>query len=110
MTCEQGLLRLLWGGGGGPKLECYGTEFSSSLSVLVPGLLCSVVLKKSVILGNFATASRAVAASFLFWAPLFERFILYNVNKILYLHSAVYIYCPGIYSQTEFYFYLFIFF
>ena len=24
MTCEQGLLRLLWGGGG-PKLECYGT-------------------------------------------------------------------------------------
>ena len=25
MTCEQGLLRLLWGGGGGPKLECYGT-------------------------------------------------------------------------------------
>ena len=53
-------------------------------------------------MGNFATASRAVAASFLFPAPLFERFILYNVNKILYLHSAVYIYCPGIYSQTEF--------
>ena len=25
MTCAQGLLRLLWGGGGGPKLECYGT-------------------------------------------------------------------------------------
>ena len=24
MTCEQGLLRLLWGGG--PKLECYGTD------------------------------------------------------------------------------------
>ena len=24
MTCAQGLLRLLWGGG--PKLECYGTE------------------------------------------------------------------------------------
>ena len=24
MTCAQGLLRLLWGGGG-PKLECYGT-------------------------------------------------------------------------------------
>ena len=24
MTCEQGLLRLLWGGGGA-KLECYGT-------------------------------------------------------------------------------------
>ena len=23
MTCAQGLLRLLWGGG--PKLECYGT-------------------------------------------------------------------------------------
>ena len=23
MTCEQGLLHLLWGGG--PKLECYGT-------------------------------------------------------------------------------------
>ena len=26
MTCEQGLLRLLWGGG--PKLECYGTAHS----------------------------------------------------------------------------------
>ena len=26
MTCAQGLLRLLWGGGG-PKLECYGTAF-----------------------------------------------------------------------------------
>ena len=25
MTCEQGLLRLLWGGGGA-KLECYGTD------------------------------------------------------------------------------------
>ena len=25
MTCAQGLLRLLWGGGG-PKLECYGTD------------------------------------------------------------------------------------
>ena len=25
MTCEQGLLRLLWGG---PKLECYGTAIS----------------------------------------------------------------------------------
>ena len=25
MTCAQGLLRLLWGGG--PKLECYGTEY-----------------------------------------------------------------------------------
>ena len=24
MTCAQGLLRLLWGGGGA-KLECYGT-------------------------------------------------------------------------------------
>ena len=24
MTCAQGLLHLLWGGGG-PKLECYGT-------------------------------------------------------------------------------------
>ena len=24
MTCAQGLLRLLWGGG--PKLECYGTD------------------------------------------------------------------------------------
>ena len=24
MICEQGLLLLLWGGGG-PKLECYGT-------------------------------------------------------------------------------------
>ena len=23
MTCAQGLMRLLWGGG--PKLECYGT-------------------------------------------------------------------------------------
>ena len=27
MTCAQGLLRLLWGGGG-PKLECYGTVLS----------------------------------------------------------------------------------
>ena len=25
MTCAQGLLRLLWGGG--PKLECYGTVY-----------------------------------------------------------------------------------
>ena len=24
MTCAQGLLRLLWGG---PKLECYGTDY-----------------------------------------------------------------------------------
>ena len=26
MTCAQGLLRLLWGGG--PKLECYGTGYN----------------------------------------------------------------------------------
>ena len=30
MTCEQGLLRLLWGGG--PKLECYGTVHDRSSS------------------------------------------------------------------------------
>ena len=29
MTCAQGLLRLLWGGGG-PKLECYGTGHKRS--------------------------------------------------------------------------------
>ena len=29
MTCAQGLLRLLWGGGG-PKLECYGTGLKHS--------------------------------------------------------------------------------
>ena len=28
MTCAQGLLRLLWGGG--PKLECYGTATTSA--------------------------------------------------------------------------------
>ena len=33
MTCAQGLLRLLWGGGG-PKLECYGTEGGTLLSVV----------------------------------------------------------------------------
>ena len=31
MTCAQGLLRLLWGGGG-PKLECYGTVFYDRLA------------------------------------------------------------------------------
>ena len=29
MTCAQGLLRLLWGGG--PKLECYGTGRASGM-------------------------------------------------------------------------------
>ena len=34
MTCEQGLLRLLWGGG--PKLECYGTasRYAKSFSAI----------------------------------------------------------------------------
>ena len=32
MTCEQGLLRLLWGGGGGLKLECYGTAYALIIS------------------------------------------------------------------------------
>ena len=31
MTCAQGLLRLLWGGG--PKLECYGTGGMVCMSV-----------------------------------------------------------------------------
>ena len=36
MTCAQELLRLLWGG---PKLECYGTEYNlnSSFSFRIPG-------------------------------------------------------------------------
>ena len=29
MTCAQGLLRLLWGG---PKLECYGTDYDVILN------------------------------------------------------------------------------
>ena len=32
MTCAQGLLRLLWGGGG-PKLECYVTEQLSNAAL-----------------------------------------------------------------------------
>ena len=32
MTCAQGLLRLLWGGG--PKLECYGTDSEHSVNRL----------------------------------------------------------------------------
>ena len=32
MTCAQGLLRLLWGGG--PKLECYGTGYRMMLVII----------------------------------------------------------------------------
>ena len=34
MTCEQGLLRLLWGGG--PKLECYGTDDDGRYIIPLP--------------------------------------------------------------------------
>ena len=54
MTCAQGLLRLLWGGG--PKLECYGTvsEFKdNNVEDIVIGELvadlCSAKNKATVI-------------------------------------------------------------
>ena len=35
MTCAQGLLRLLWGGG--PKLECYGTDLTHNVRLPMVG-------------------------------------------------------------------------
>ena len=54
MTCAQGLLRLLWGGG--PKLECYGTAclyvYLHDLKSLAARILLSPGLAAARVIAN----------------------------------------------------------
>ena len=57
MTCAQGLLRLLWGGG--PKLECYGTGVNTPIHNFDNSLLFSK---------NFPSVTREVQTFLNIWS------------------------------------------
>ena len=64
MTCAQGLLRLLWGGG--PKLECYGTALTDTGSYMTHDcqLLWHYDVKTTVLKSNIFPLLTAIMELF----------------------------------------------